>query len=81
MSDAEPQPGVERRKVATNESAFLAALAAKGCTSDIERAAFLGMPRRSVYRYIKGEVDPRLHTARRIANRLGAQIDELWPAA
>jgi DNA-binding XRE family transcriptional regulator len=81
MSDAETHPGDERRRVVTDEQAFLAALAAKGCTSDADRAALLGMPRRSVYRYIKGEVDPRLQTARRIAQTLDAKVDELWPAA
>lgn len=83
MSDAEiPSRCVTpERTPKANKDAFLAAFAAKGCTTDADRAAFLQMPRRSVYRYVEGKINPRLTTARHIAARLDRNVDELWPAA
>lgn len=70
---AEPSP--------INTDLFFAACKAKGAITDEHRARLLGMPRRSVYRYIHGEVEPLLFTARWIASQLDVQVDELWPAA
>jgi DNA-binding XRE family transcriptional regulator len=79
MSDAEARVADPRRKVRTDETAFRAAFAAAGCNTGAERAALLDMQRRSVYRYISGEIEPGLTTARQIAARLGADLDQLWP--
>ena len=65
----------------TNGELFEELFRAKGAHTGMDRARLLGMPRRSVYRYAKGEVEPGLATARWIASRLGAKVDELWPAA
>lgn len=81
MSDAQTRPADKQQKVRTNENAFRDALAAAGCTTSAEWAAHLDMQRRSVYRYMSGEIEPGLTTARRIAARLERDVDELWPAA
>ena len=64
-----------------NRDLFFAACRAKGCITDEDRARLLGMPRRSVTRYVNNEFGPRLTTARWIAERLEVTVDELWPAA
>lgn len=64
-----------------NKDLFLAACEAKGAVTDEGRAALLGMPRKSVFRYVKNETEPRLTTARWIAEQLGVTVDDLWPAA
>jgi DNA-binding XRE family transcriptional regulator len=64
-----------------NRQAFLAAFEAKGCNTGMARAQLLGVTRKSVDRYLAGEVAPLLPTARRIARRLDVGVDELWPAA
>lgn len=74
-------PAEKKPTIAVDEEAFSAAFAAKGCTSGDDRARLLGIPRRAVYRYAKGEVSPTLSRARRIAAKLGCDVDELWPAA
>lgn len=72
---------VERLKVAPDKDAFLAAFAAKGCTTEPDRCALVGMHRKSLWRYMQGEVTPSLPMARQIADRLDRDVDELWPAA
>lgn len=80
MCDSEGAHGrVIRAVPSVNEELFLAALRAKGCTREGDRARLLKMPRRSVNRYLKNEVDPKLSTARWIAQRLGVSVEELWP--
>jgi hypothetical protein len=83
MSDAEVLtrrviPGTPTK---IDEALFFAACERKGCTSEEDRVRLLGMPRRSVLRYVKSEFEPRLHTARWIARQLDVKVDELWPAA
>lgn len=73
-TDAKP------KRVTVDTAAFDAAFADKGCTTGQSRADLIGATRRNVDRYRFGEVAPTLPTARRIASRLGRDIDELWPA-
>lgn len=80
MRDSSRKPQcVIRAAPEVNEELFLAALRAKGCLREGDRARLLKMPRRSVNRYLKNEVDPKLSTARWIAHQLGTTVEELWP--
>ena len=62
-----------------NEKLFLEACAAKGAVTAEDRARLLGMPRRSLRRYVEGEHTPLLPTAQHIADRLDVTVDALWP--
>lgn len=68
-------------RVPVNRDLFLSACAAKGATTEEDRATLLDTTRKMVFNYKMGLVEPRLYTARRIAARLDVSIDELWPAA
>ena len=82
MHDAEGhQERVTPEAPKLNKDVFIAACAAKNALTDQQRADLLGMPRRAILRYIKGDVKPLLTTARRIANELDTSVDELWPVA
>ncbi|GGN39867.1 DNA-binding XRE family transcriptional regulator [Actinoplanes campanulatus] len=64
-----------------NKALFEDALKAKGATTGDAQAQLLGTTRRNVDHYLAGRIEPKLTTARRIAARLGRDIDDLWPAA
>ncbi|AEV86670.1 hypothetical protein ACWT_5653 [Actinoplanes sp. SE50] len=82
MSDAAKptrRAAIDTSRVAVNKDLFLNAFADKGCATGQERADLIGTSRRLTERYLAGEVVPTLPTARRIAKRLGRNIDDLWP--
>jgi predicted transcriptional regulator len=54
--------------------------AAHEAATPAEKAALAGIDESTLWRLRRGQT-PRLDTARRIAQRLRANIDELWPAA
>jgi hypothetical protein len=64
-----------------NRQAFLDAFEAKGCKTSADRAALLGVPVRSVQRYLKGDVVPAVTRAQTIASRLDLSVADLWNAA
>lgn len=53
--------------------------AALGVTAEAEKAALVGVNPTTVWRLRNGEIGPRLEVARRIADRLGVTVDDLWP--
>lgn len=64
-----------------NRDLFLTACAAKGCRTDDETAALLGVTRAQVMGWRRGYRRPRLPRAQQIASTLGVDINDLWPAA
>lgn len=64
-----------------NQELFIAACRNKGALTASDRARLLGMPRRSLTRYVKGEHTPLLDTARWIAQQLDVKVDDLWPTS
>lgn len=81
MSDVQaPSPDATSGvRVTVNRDLFLSACAAKGATTEKDRAALIGTTPKMTYNYTSGRVEPRLTTARNIATRLGVSVDDLWP--
>lgn len=52
-----------------------------GATTEVQRAALVGVDTATLHRFRKGEMGPRLTVARRFARRLGLSVDQLWPDA
>ena len=82
MSDA----GIAVRRVISgrpelSKDVYLDACRAKGATRQEDRAALLGMSRRSLLRYERSSIEPRVSVMRHIATTLDRTVDELWPAA
>ncbi|MGW9196099.1 helix-turn-helix domain-containing protein [Micromonospora chersina] len=50
-----------------------------GATSEVQRAALVGVSIPTLHRFRKGEMGPRLTVARRFARRLNVSVDDLWP--
>jgi DNA-binding XRE family transcriptional regulator len=66
-------------KLKIREDLYFSACRAKGALRQEDRAVLLGMPRKSVHRYEKNKVEPKISTARWIASQLDLTVDELWP--
>lgn len=82
MSDADTATRrVTSEKPALNLEPYLAACRAKGATRQEDRAALFAMSRRSLLRYEKNHIEPRVTVMRRIASALDLSVDDLWPAA
>ena len=61
-----------------NNELFDLRCAALGATSEEQRAALVGIDPSTLYRFRRGRIGPRLEVARRIAERLGVTVDDLW---
>lgn len=81
MSDVKPRPrdATSGVRVAVNRDLFLAKCAEKGARTEAGRAALLDTTEKMSWNYREGRVEPRLGTARRIADTLGVDLDDLWP--
>lgn len=47
-------------------------------TSEVDKAALVGVDTSTLHRFRKGDIGPRLEVARRFARRLGVTVDDLW---
>lgn len=50
-----------------------------GATTVEQKAALAGVDWSSIHRFRKGEMGPRLEVARRMAERLGTTVEDLFP--
>lgn len=64
-----------------NSALFDERCEAQGAVSEAEKAALCDVDRTTIHRFRRGEMGPRLEVARRMAERLGVTVDELWPKA
>lgn len=64
--------------VVLREDVFDQLTAARGATSDIERARLVDVDRATIYRMRRRKFAPRLDVALRMAAKLGTTVDELF---
>lgn len=81
MSDAEAARlcATGEARFTINRELFNAACAAKGATDTAGQARLFDRSRKQIWQYATGQVEPRLSTARKIADLLEVDIDDLWP--
>lgn len=82
MTASQSTPGnATDASTAFNAELFDRECAKRGATSTEAKAALVGVDWSTIHRFRTGEIGPRLQVARRIAQRLGVSVDDLWPGA
>lgn len=76
-----PQQSATDASPPLNGELFDERCAELGATSEVQRAALVGVSTVTLHRFRKGEMGPRLAVARRFARRLSVSVDALWPDA